>query len=77
MMSSYLLPGEGISSPRSWFSEDSISVGDVVDLYGQKHPKRLELKVHCIYKHGENIYTYRYDNGRTSLARTRGGRDAC
>jgi hypothetical protein len=62
---------------RFGFSEESISVGDVVELYGQKHPKRLELKVHCIYKSGENIYTYRYDNGRTSLARSRGGRDAC
>jgi hypothetical protein len=62
---------------RFGFSEESISVGDVVELYGQKHPQRLELKVHCIYKGGENIYTYRYDNGRTSLARTRGGRDAC
>ena len=62
---------------RFGLSDESISVGDVVELYGQKHPKRRELKVHCIYLGGENIYTYRYDNGRTSLARTRGGRDSC
>jgi hypothetical protein len=62
---------------RFGFSEESISVGDVVELYGQKHPSRPELKVHCIYKDGENLYTYRYDNGRTSLSRTRGERDSC
>jgi hypothetical protein len=62
---------------RFGFSDESISVGDVVELYGQKHPKRRELKVHCIYLDGENIYTYRYDSGRTSLARSRGGRDTC
>jgi len=62
---------------RFGFNEDSISVGDVVELYGQKHPQRLELKVHCIYKSGENLYTYRYDNGRSSLARQRGERDDC
>ena len=63
---------------RFGFNEESISVGDVVELYGQKHPRRLELKVHCIYKNGENLYTYRYDNGRSSLERTRSNdRDAC
>lgn len=62
---------------RFGFNEDSLSVGDVIELYGQKHPKRLEVKVHCIYKNGESLYTYRYDNGRTSLARQRGGRDSC
>lgn len=54
---------------RFGFNEDSLSVGDVVDLVGQKHPSRLEIKVHCINRDGENLYTYRYDNGRTSLAR--------
>ena len=54
---------------RFGFDEDSLSVGDVVDLVGQKHPSRLEIKVHCINRDGENLYTYRYDNGRTSLAR--------
>ena len=62
---------------RFGFNEASLSVGDVVELYGQKHPKRRELKVHCIYRGDENVYTYRYDNGRTSLARTRNGRDSC
>ncbi len=62
---------------RFGFNEDSLSVGDVIELYGQKHPKRLEMKVHCIYKDGDSLYTYRYDNGRTSLARQRGGRDTC
>ena len=63
---------------RFGFNEESISVGDIVELYGQKHPRRLELKVHCIYKNGENLYTYRYDNGRSSLERTRSDdRDNC
>jgi hypothetical protein len=63
---------------RFGFSEESISVGDVVELYGQKHPNRLEVKVHCLYRDDENLYTYRYDNGRTSLSRSRGeSRDDC
>ncbi len=63
---------------RFGFSEESISVGDVVELYGQKHPSRLEVKVHCLYRDDENLYTYRYDNGRTSLSRSRGeSRDDC
>ena len=63
---------------RFGFSEDSIAVDDRIELYGLKHPSRLEVKVHCLYKDGENIYTYRYDNGRTSLSRVRGeSRDDC
>ena len=63
---------------RFGFSEESISVGDVVELYGQKHPNRLEVKVHCLYRDDENLYTYRYDNGRTSLSRSRGeSKDDC
>ena len=58
---------------RFGFNEESLSVGDVVDLVGQKHPDRFEVKVHCINKDGENLYTYRYDNGRTSLSRQRKG----
>jgi hypothetical protein len=61
---------------RFGFNEESVSVGDVVDLVGQKHPSRAEIKVHCINKDGNNLYTYRYDNGRTSLSRQRKG-DAC
>ena len=56
---------------RFGFGEDSVSVGDVLELYGQKHPDRNEVKVHCLYRDGEILYTYRYDDGRTSLARTR------
>jgi len=58
---------------RFGFSEESVSVGDVIEIMGQRHPKRLEMKVHCIDKDGENLYTYRYDNGRTSLERLRRG----
>lgn len=56
---------------RFGFNEDSISVGDIIDILGQRHPERLEMKVHCINKDGANLYTYRYDNGRTSLERQR------
>jgi hypothetical protein len=53
------------------FSKESVSVGDKIEILGQRHPSRLEMKVHCINKGGENLYTYRYDNGRTSLERQR------
>ncbi len=56
---------------RFGFSEESINVGDAIVLYGQKHPQRLEIKVHCLYRDGEMLYTYRYDNGRSSLSRSR------
>ncbi len=56
---------------RFGFSEKSISVGDEIELYGQKHPNRFEVKVHCLYRAGEMLYTYRYDNGRSSLSRSR------
>jgi hypothetical protein len=63
---------------RFGFSEESVAVGDVIELYGRKHPARFEVKVHCLYNGDTNIYTYRYDNGRTSLSRTRGeSRDNC
>ena len=55
---------------RFGFSEESVSVGDELVLYGQKHPQRLEIKVHCLYRGGEMLYTYRYDNGRSSLSRS-------
>lgn len=58
---------------RFGFDKDTLSVGESVDIYGQKHPDRYELKVHCIDRNGVNLYTYRYNNGRTSLARQRGG----
>ena len=56
---------------RFGFSEESVSVGDEISLFGQKHPKRFEVKVHCLYRGGEMLYTYRYDNGRSSLSRSR------
>ena len=56
---------------RFGFNEESISVGDEIELYGQKDPKRFEVKVHCLYRGGEMLYTYRYDNGRSSLSRSR------
>lgn len=56
---------------RFGFSEESVSVGDELELFGQKHPARNEVKVHCLYRADELIYTYRYDNGRTSLSRSR------
>lgn len=63
---------------RFGFGPDSLAVGDEIELYGQKHPNRFEVKVHCIYLDGDNVYTYRYDNGRTSLSRARGNsRDDC
>lgn len=62
---------------RFGFSEESVSVGDELELYGQKHPKRDEIKVHCLYRAGELIYTYRYDNGRTSLSRARIEKEEC
>jgi hypothetical protein len=57
---------------RFGFDENSVAVGDNIELYGLKHPSRFEVKVHCLYRDGVNIYTYRYDNGRTSLSRVRG-----
>lgn len=62
---------------RFGFSEASVSIGDTLELYGQKHPRRDEIKVHCLYRAGELIYTYRYENGRTSLSRARIEREAC
>ena len=67
-----LLLAPPLRNRRFGFDEDSVSVGDTIEILGQKHPKRLEMKIHCIYLDGENVYTYRYDNGRTSLERRRG-----
>lgn len=55
---------------RFGFGEDSLSVGDRIDLFGSRHPRRDEIKVHCIFRDGDVVYTYRYDNGRSSLARS-------
>lgn len=56
---------------RFGFNEDTLAVGDEIELLGQRHPKRFEIKVHCLFKNGDTVYTYRYNNGRTSLARQR------
>jgi len=68
-----LLLAPPLRNRRFGFNEDSVSVGDTIEILGQRHPKRLEMKVHCIDMDGENLYTYRYDNGRTSLERQRKG----
>ena len=68
-----LLLAPPLRNRRFGFNEDSVSVGDTIEILGQRHPKRLEMKVHCIDMNGENLYTYRYDNGRTSLERQRKG----
>lgn len=58
---------------RFGFTEDTLSVGDVVDIFGQRHSSRREIKVHCIFVEGEAVYTYRYNSGTSSLKRR--GRD--
>lgn len=54
---------------RFGFDETTLSVGDEIELFGRRHPRRNEIKVHCIFVEGESVYTYRYHNGRSSLAR--------
>lgn len=54
---------------RFGFDENTLSVGDVIDVTGAKHSRKLEIKVHCIEVDGANVYTYRYDNGRSSFER--------
>ena len=54
---------------RYGFNKNSLKIGDVVELMGERRPKRYEIKVHCIFKNGETLYTYRYSGGKTSLER--------
>ncbi len=61
---------------RFGFDESSIAVGDELTLFGSRHPRKNEVKVHCLFRAGESIYTYRYNNGRSSLAR-RGREERC
>ena len=56
---------------RFGFGEDTLSVGDRIAVIGAKHSRKLEIKVHCINVDGENVYTYRYDNGNSSFERLR------
>lgn len=54
---------------RFGFSQDTISVGQEIELFGQRHPKRREIKVHCLFRDGVVVYTYRYNGGISSLKR--------
>ena len=61
---------------RFGFNEDTLAVGDAIDIFGQRHPSRQEIKVHCIFAEGETLYTYRYNGGTSSLKR-RGRKERC
>jgi len=61
---------------RFGFDETTLSVGDAIDVFGQRHPSRAEIKVHCIFAGGETLYTYRYNSGTSSLRR-RGREERC
>lgn len=54
---------------RFGFDESTVSVGQEIKLFGQRHPDRREIKVHCLFRDGETVYTYRYNRGTTSLRR--------
>ena len=54
---------------RFGFDENVIQVDQEISIFGQKHPKKLEVKVHCIYKGETLVYTYRYPYGSSSLKR--------
>jgi len=54
---------------RFGFGPDSVSTGMQIEVIGRKHPRRAEVKVHCLFAAGATLYTYRYDDGRSSLAR--------
>jgi hypothetical protein len=56
---------------RFGFTEDTLEVGDEIELFGQKHPDKREVKVHDIDVDGETVYEYKYDSGRTSMQRMR------
>lgn len=61
---------------RLGFDEDTLSVGDKIDVLGRGHPSKLEIKVHCIYVAGETAYTYYDWDGTTSLSK-HSDRDEC
>jgi hypothetical protein len=61
---------------RLGFDEDTLSVGDEIDLLGRLHPSKSEIKVHCIYVAGETVYTYYDFDGTTSLSK-HSDRDQC
>ena len=61
---------------RLGFNEDTLSVGDEIDVLGRGHPSKPEIKVHCIYVAGESVYTYYDWDGTTSLSK-HSNRDQC
>lgn len=61
---------------RLGFDENTLSVGDEIDLIGRLHPAKPEIKVHCIYMAGETLYTYYDFDGTTSLSK-HSDRDQC
>ena len=61
---------------RLGFDENTLSVGDEIDVLGRGHPDRREIKVHCIYSAGEAVYTYYDFDGTTSLSK-HSDRDQC
>jgi len=52
---------------RFGFDGSILKVTDKIAILGQKHLSKNEIKIHCIYKNDELIYTYRYPNGQSSL----------
>lgn len=54
---------------RLGFDENTLSVGDEINILGRGHPDRREIKVHCIYMAGESVYTYYDWDGTTSLSK--------
>lgn len=58
------------------FDENTLAVGDTIDLIGRLHPSKPEIKVHCIYMDGETKYTYYDWDGTTSLSK-HSDRDQC
>jgi hypothetical protein len=61
---------------RLGFDENTLSVGDEIEVLGRSHPSKLEIKVHCIYVAGETVYTYYDWDGKTSLSK-HSNRDQC
>lgn len=61
---------------RLGFDKNTLSVGDEISVLGRGHPSKLEIKVHCIYRAGDVVYTYYDWDGKTSLSK-HSNRDQC
>lgn len=61
---------------RLGFDEETLAIGDEIDLLGRLHPTKAEIKVHCIYIEEEVLYTYYDFDGTTSLSK-HSDRDQC